>query len=423
MSSMHNPLDPNTVSAKFLAPVLHLLPTCKATRSCPGLTDQDWTKLCLARILHDCRSGRAFLQQYGPALPACPEVGAYFESLKSPRRLRLVQELNGRLQGPLAAQSRGPLQEAAPLRDFECFAGDGHWHGAAAHDQAWDGTKFAMGHFYGLNLRTRGIVHLTSADQLARKKEHDMRALKRLDIPTLRQGTPTGRKVIWVWDKAGIDFRQWYLWKDSAGIYFISCAKENMKLEVVGLNRFEASDPVNRGVQADQLVSTSQGVMVRQVRYRDPVSGQDFEFITNELTLAPGWIAHLYRLRWNIEKVFDDFKNKLSEKKAWASSAVAKEAQAQWLCLAHNLLVLLEAQALVPAGVTNQAEDKRRHQRLEKIKTRLHQAGLKLPQLVETLLQCTQISVKLIRWLRAHFFAPTSWQVALDALRALYAKL
>lgn len=420
---MHNSLDSSPVSLQFLQPVLTLLADCRAIRSCPGLSDEDWTKLCLVRVLHECRSGRAFLQQYGLSLPRCPEVGAYFECLKSERRLRLVQELNLRLQVLLVGAGRGPLQEVGALKDFECFAGDGHWHGAAVHDPVLDGTKYAMGHFYGLNLRTGGVVHLGGADQDARKKEHDMRALKRLGIPTLRQGTATGRKVLWIWDKAGIDFQQWHRWKVSAGIYFISCAKENMKLEVVGLNRFEAHDPVNAGVLADELVSTSQGVMVRQVRYEDPVSGQRFEFLTNELTLAPGWIAHLYRLRWNVEKVFDDFKNKLSEKKAWASSAVAKQAQAQWLCLAHNLLLLLEAQALVPAGVTNQAEDRRRNQRLNELKARLRQAGRALPHLVEVLLQCTQISVKLIRWVRAHFFSSTSWDLALLALRALYAKL
>jgi hypothetical protein len=36
-------------------------------------------------------------------------------------------------------------------------------------------------------------------------------------------------------------------------------------------------------------------------------------------------IVELYRQRWAVEKVFDQFKNKLREKKAWASSLEAKE--------------------------------------------------------------------------------------------------
>jgi hypothetical protein len=163
--------------------------------------------------------------------------------------------------------------------------------------------------------------------------------------------------------------------------------------------------------------------MVRQVTYLDPVSGETFRFLTNELTLPPGLIAHLYRLRWNIEKVFDELKNKLAETKAWASAATAKTIQAQLLCLMHNLLGLFEATVLVPAAIQNQAEDGRRQQRLRVVKAALWKKGQTLPRLVETLQRCTQCSVKFIRWLRSYFFSPASCSQALDALRALYAKL
>ena len=36
-----------------------------------------------------------------------------------------------------------------------------------------------------------------------------------------------------------------------------------------------------------------------------------FSFLTSEYTLPPGVIAHLCRLRWEIEKTFDELKNKL----------------------------------------------------------------------------------------------------------------
>lgn len=58
--------------------------------------------------------------------------------------------------------------------------------------------------------------------------------------------------------------------------------------------------------------------------------------------MPPGLIAYLYKARWNIEKVFDQVKNKLNEKKAWATSDIAKEMQAQFVCLAHNLMHLFE---------------------------------------------------------------------------------
>ena len=40
--------------------------------------------------------------------------------------------------------------------------------------------------------------------------KHDMHVLKRLDADVLRQHAPKGRKVLYVWDKAGIDFHAWH---------------------------------------------------------------------------------------------------------------------------------------------------------------------------------------------------------------------
>jgi IS4 transposase len=85
----------------------------------------------------------------------------------------------------------------------------------------------------------------------------------------------------------------------------------------------------------------NQSTLVRRVTYRDPVSGKLFEFITTVFDVPAGVIASLYKRRWDIEKVFDELKNKLNESKAWATSPTAKKMQAHFLCLAHNLLELL----------------------------------------------------------------------------------
>lgn len=420
MSTSH---DPRTVSQRFFEPIAQLLPQCDTLRDCPALPDGSWVRLLLHRVLYEFKSGRAFLQELGSRLTHCPELSLFFESLKSSRRASLVNELNVKMSSLLAQRGVDRLARYPALADFEIYAGDGHWHGAAAHDPSIEGTKYAMGHFFGLNLRTGAMVHLAAADQVQRRKEHDMRALKRMEIQTLRQHTAVGRKALWIWDKAGIDFAQWYRWKQGSGIYLISCAKENMKLESIGQRAWDRNDPINQGVLADELVATSAHVYVRRVTYRDPVSGKQFEFLTTEETLAPGWIAHLYRMRWDIEKVFDEFKNKLGEKKAWATTATAKTIQARFLCLAHNLLVWFERAVLEPAAVTNVAEDQRRHQRLQKTQEVLQARRESLPLLVQSLQRCTQRSVKFIRWLRAHLFTQTSCSQSLASLQTLYATL
>jgi len=58
--------------------------------------------------------------------------------------------------------------------------------------------------------------------------------------------------------------------------------------------------------------------------------------------LETGTLSYLYKTRWNIEKVFDEIKNKLAEKQAWATSDTAKTMQAEFNCLMHNLMLTLE---------------------------------------------------------------------------------
>ena len=77
---------------------------------------------------------------------------------------------------------------------------------------------------------------------------------------------------------------------------------------------------------------------MRRVKYRDPTTGNEYSFLTNEMTLPPRVIAFLYQKRWDIEKVFDEFKNKLGQKKAWAKSDTSKIQQALFMTTTHNLM-------------------------------------------------------------------------------------
>lgn len=189
---------------RLLNPLLEeILPALQQTRDCPKLSDRDWLACGICRVIDNVASGRDFLQRYEAqvaALPdVCPERGHFFESLKSKRRLALCAEASAalarRMQSDAALAREDRLQIFGDLDGFEIFAGDGHFHSAAAHDPAVDATKYAVGHLYTLNLRTHALSHLCVADQANRKKEHDMRALKRQDIDTLRQGTPSGNAL------------------------------------------------------------------------------------------------------------------------------------------------------------------------------------------------------------------------------------
>lgn len=406
----------SSVSAALFSPALDLLVDCQYTRLCPQLPDAAWIKLGLDRVLQEMPSGRAYLQQHGYRLDHCPPLANYFEALKSDRRLRLVTELNDQLIQSLVPALTDPLAIYPELGELDLYAGDGHWHGAAAHDDPIDGTKWAVGHFYALDLRRHTLRHLDLAQG---KKEHDMHLLKRQEAETLRQGALKGRKVLYVWDKAGIDFRAWHRWKQAYGIYFISLEKSNMKLEASGLPDWDRQDPVNAGILSVEHVGAG-GVMIRRIRYCRPETGEILTFLTNEMTLRPGLIAFLYKLRWDIEKTFDQLKNKLSELQAWASSSTAKTMQAVFICLLHNLLQRVETR-LKEEGIENVAELSRKAKELERTKRLAAKAGRKIPSPVVALQRLTQCSVKLLRWLRSSIVDRLAWDAATPRLRALYA--
>ncbi len=412
-----------TVFGKLIQPLTGLVQQCNHKRKCSALTDQEWIETGLLRILFQEPSGRAFLQKLFDSGRSVIKRSLFFETLKSKRRLKLCREVSLSLYEKMKINNRqaDPFVRFAVLDKYDIYVGDGHYHAAASHDVKKSGKKYPTQHFYSVDLRTHALRHLTLADTSGiRKREHDTRALKRLDIETLRQSAPKGRKVVYVWDKAGIDFLQWFKWKHTGGIYFISREKKNMELMVMAELGYDKKDPINAGVQSYELVGCSAGVTVHRVVYKCPISGETYGFVTSLTNVPPGLIAYLYKTRWDIEKIFDQVKNKLAEKKAWATSDTAKNMQAQFICIVHNLMLILE-QCLKKEGVENEIENNRRHKRLDKALASIKTRKDKLPVFLTTPKRPTQLSVKFIRWLRNNLFSNTSWMEAMGALKQIYA--
>jgi len=187
----------------------------------------------------------------------------------------------------------------------------------------------------------------------------------------------------------------------------------------VGDLDYDLRDPINAGVLFDRQVGIA-GRMVRHVRYQCPKSGEIFDFLTNERTIPPGLIARLYQMRWDIEKSYDEIKNKLNEKKAWASTPTAKAMQALFICLTHNLMVLQEHRLLVEEKVSNSSEIKRKARRLSDAIAELASKNQVMPVLQQAFQRHTQRSVKDIRWLRAFLFVGAPMQQVVAILRESY---
>lgn len=425
-------------------PLDELLDEAQHQRSCPKVPDDDWIDTGLIRVLKHGISGRDFLQGVfnETSGEAGLSVGQFFDALKSPRRR---DHLRGLLDQYLKSAPRnhatlpGPADFPA-LDDFEIFAGDGHFHAASSHDERdYKGRKTAIGHLYTYNLRNFTCNHLAlgnrkepvgiqpgrSNKRKKTDKAHDMAVLKSLDAKTLRQGAAKGKKALYIWDKAGIDFQQWYRWKQASAIYFLSLEKSNMVPMSPALLEFDRDDPVNAGIISDELAGYGDVAQLRRITYLCPETGEKLVFLTNlndTKKYPPGLIAQLYRMRWDIEKVFDVFKNKFGEIKAWAKSKNAKEMQAIFITLAHNLVTRLENEIQSESGLKNETNEKRQQKRLTEAREKVTEQGERLPKLYEDWQRIKQTGVTFIRWLRGQIFATTSWLESLALLRQTYEK-
>lgn len=409
-----------TVNTAFFQPLQGLAGASPHARLCPEFSDDACLRLGVQRVLESSESGRAFLQEHGLRFEHTPGHSNYFAAFQSARRLQLLREVGLAVVGSANPRLHDRLADIPELAHYACFAMDGHWHKAAVHDARHKGTKMAVGHFYSLNLRTHTLRHLAAGQGW---HEHDRSALQRVTPKGLRQQVPQGQRVLAIYDKAGIDFKYWKRCRQECAVYFLSRVKEGMVFDWLESVEWDRSDARNHGVREDRRVMAIGGHKLRIVYYTDPRSGESYEFLTNELDLPPGVIVELYRRRWEAEKVFDQIKNKLKEKKAWATGLVAKEAQAQFIALTHNLLVLYEQALEVRHGVTNLAEDQRRAQRTQAEAQACAQAQQPLSALVLATRRATQRSVKFIRWIRQSLHDHVAEAIAVPRLRALYATL
>ena len=91
-----------------------------------------------------------------------------------------------------------------------------------------------------------------------------MGSLKRLEIDTLRQGTLKGQKTLYIWDRAGLDYQAWNLWKQGSAIYFLSREKSNTAFIKCGHLPYDQTDALNAGVISDEQGVPSGGHMIRR---------------------------------------------------------------------------------------------------------------------------------------------------------------
>jgi len=419
MTNLNITHEQKSFKEEFIKPLFEISKMVKA-RKCPQLTYYDHLLLGIERILSESISGRAFVQQSVEQNRIHNlEVRTLFKAISSKHRLKYLQEINKKLFENNVELLDDSLEDIPELKKFALYAGDGHYHAHATHEEKIDDKYRSTGNLYFIDMRSHLMKHLDVVKSTAKnKRKHDIKTLKEKQN-LLRFNTPKGKKVLITYDRASIDFHFWWCLKKSKGVYFLTREKSNMKLKdnIIGLNNWEKSDPRNIGIKSDELCGCHAHVSVRRIVYIDPEDGKEIVFITNEMTIPPGVLAYLYKLRWNIEKKFDSFKNTFLEKKSWCKNITGKYQQALFLCIAHNLITIFEHRLKVEENIIDKKCFKEKEKRIEEYKNNMIEKKLTPNPLFLKLRKLSKFSLQFIRTIRNKLFISASWQDFLVAIR------
>ena len=153
---------------------------------------------------------------------------------------------------------------------------------------------------------------------------------------------PTEAGAFYVMDRGYLDFSRLYK-MHQAGAFFVTRAKSNMNARRV----YSAPSDKNAGVMCDQTIALN-GYYVaqdypehlRRIKFKDPASGKNLIFLTNNTTLPPLTIAALYKNRWQVELFFKWIKQHLRIKKFLGTSENAVKTQI-WCAVSTYVLIAI----------------------------------------------------------------------------------
>ena len=163
-----------TLRSEFLKPVQQALQTAENTREVQGLDDWRFLQTWLLRTLDTVKSSRGWLQKVRSVLSFFISISGSMRTLKSERRLSLVEEVNESVVSQNdALTDDDPFKGHEELKGFAIYAADGHYQQASAHEEPNHGKKRSTAHFFAANLRTHAMQHLDIArpDVAPKKKE------------------------------------------------------------------------------------------------------------------------------------------------------------------------------------------------------------------------------------------------------------
>lgn len=405
----------------LLEPALSLITALDAHRDGLAFTDAEFVTLGVRRINSFHPSGRSFLQSVRQCEVTDVSAKGYFGAVKSSRRLTMLHALNtGVSRKVFVANDR--FAQFPELAGRAVLALDGHDIQHATHEPPAlmaNGRAEVPDTVTGIFLRD---LRTGAARVLAQTAghQHEWAAVKaRPWSDFLWQ--PHDKGTILVIDPVAVDFAFLRGAKFKGGFTVITRTKSNLVARQTRPLQWAKQDRRNLGVLSDERVWFGEPGEFRRIRYQDPETDEIHEFLTTEFHLAPGLIAQLYRLRWDIEKFFDVCENLLDQKRAWGTGPVAAQVQNEFLVLAHNLLLLLSQQLAEQEGIRDvKVEDKYDAALKQRTKT-ARQQGKKVSPWVRALRRITRWSSQFTRWVQDALVHSWAWAAAVTKLKPLMA--
>lgn len=387
---------------------------CRFTRQCEVVEDLDFLLTGVSRVIEKHPSGRAFLQNLQDDDDKEEIARAtYFQGLHSGRRRDMTSDcethLRRSLHNEMKAKGIDHLAAFKELKGYDILAYDGHFHSHACHAPKDDKNRYrAVGGIYAMDLRY-GLIQRVVTTDYDTNKTHELKAFRDTYSPKTLKGNRN--KTIVVTDMAYIDTKYWDQCRKikARGIYFISLLKDNLTIKHSEPLAFDQNHDYNDGVQSDSRITLASGDNFRKVDYTDPETGIKRSFLTTVFDVPPGLIAFLYLWRWKIEKIFNVFKSKLGEIKAWANGKIAVDTQASFIAMAYNILLAVKDITLADEGIEEDKLQEKWEKSIQKKKENAEKLGRYLPALAQIPHKLHQMSEQFIRCFRNNFVSNARW--------------
>jgi IS4 transposase len=164
-------------------------------------------------------------------------------------------------------------------------------------------------------------------------KRHDVHALDLLEPEA---------GALYVMDRGYLDFARLY-GRHLVSAFFVTRAKSNMKWHRVYSMRTDRTT----GILCDPPIvldgfhtHRNYPVLLRRIRFKYPVTGKTFLFLTNQMILPAPTLCALYKNRWPVELFFKWIKQHLRTKRFSGTSENAVKTPI-WIAVSVYLLVAI----------------------------------------------------------------------------------